>query len=296
MRGPVSNTDVISDHLKHNRRTELAKRTLVFLAFVLAYLFVVIGSQALVYIVFLRTPFYGLAQAIALVTGNAVMFVLLFHHRSETRDRWINDEAQQFLASRSLLGGAPLSKWQKKIRRGMIWAPTLFVLFVFLFFPEFLGIVSHLAGQPSLDQCRLEIPLTWIVADNSSSYVDSRLVGSGVWIVAGKGIGRAGLPAYWRKDEPVSEMTFSSAPYNPNDVWLPTHLTVLSRREVPFGHESLICWDIIPYPDTRPKPIDPAFAEIICPPGKNGFGAHFSGWRTDSPMFYTVLLRVTRRQ
>ena len=291
----MSNIDVISDHLKQSRRKELAKKILVFLAFVLAYFFAMMGSQALVYSLFFREPFYGSAQAIALVTGNAVAFVLLFHHHSETRDRWINDEAQQFLASRSLQGGTPLSTWRKNIRRGMIWAPTLFVLVAFLFFPEFLGIVSHLAGQPSIDQYRLEIPLTWIVADNSSSYVDSRLVGSEVWIVAAKGIGRAGLTAYWRKDEPVSEMTFSSAPYNPNDVWLPSRLKILSKREVPFGNESLICWDIIPYPDTRLKPIDPAFAEIICPPGKNGFGAHFSGWRTDSPMFYTSLQRVTRK-
>jgi hypothetical protein len=178
----------------------------------------------------------------------------------------------------------------------MIWAPTFFALVAFLFFPEFLGIVSHLSGQPSLDQYRLEIPLTWIVADTSSSYVDSRLVGSGVWVVAVKGIGRVGLTAYWRKEEPVSEMTFSSAPYNPNDVWLPGHPKVLSQREVPFGKEMLICWDIIPYPDTRPKPMDPAFAEIICRAGKNGFGAHFSGWRTDSPMFYQVLQSVVKKQ
>jgi len=273
----------------------LPKKAVVLLAFVLAYVFVVIGSQAFVDGVFLGAPFIGSAQAIGLVTGNAVVLVLLFHYRSETRDRWINDEAQTFLANRPLQGGTPPSKWRKTIRRGMIWAPTLFALVAFLFFPEFLGIVSHLSGQPSLDQYRLEIPLTWIVVD-TSSYIDSRLVESGVWIVAGKGIGRAGLTTYWRKEEPVSEMTFSSAPYNPNDVWLPAHPKVLSTREVPFGNEILICWDIIPYPDTRPKPMNPAFAEIICPAGKNGFGAHFSGWRTDSAAFYKTLQNVTRKK
>ena len=224
------------------------------------------------------------------------MLILLFHYRSETRDRWINDEAQKFLANRSLQGVTSVSPWRKKARRGMIWAPTLFVLVVFLFFPEFLGIVSHLSGRPSIDHYHLEIPLTWIIADTSESYIDSRLVGSEIWIVAGKGIGRVGLAAYWRKEEPVSEMTFSSAPYNPNDVWLPAHPKVLSKREVPLGNEVLICWDIIPYPGTRQKPMDPAFAEIICPAGKDGFRAHFSGWRTDSPMFYKTLQRVTGKQ
>jgi len=288
--------DVNCNHLRENRWKALPKKSVVFLAFVLAYVFVVIGSQAFVYGVFLGAPFIGFAQTIALVTGNAAVLVLLFHYRSETRDRWVNDEAQKFLARRPLQGGTPQSKWRKKIRRGMIWAPTLFALVAFLFFPEFLGIVSHLSGQPSLDQYRLEIPLTWIVADTSSSYVDSRLVGSEVWVVAGKGIGRVGLTTYWRKEEPVSEMTFSSAPYTPNDVWLPAHPKVLSTREVSFQNEMLICWDIIPYPDTRPKPIDPAFAEIICPAGKNGFGAHFSGWRTDSATFYKTLQNVTKKQ
>lgn len=292
----MSNIVVISNHLKQNRWKELAKKTLVFLAFVLAYLFTVIGSQALVYIVFSSAPFWGSAQAIAFVAGNAVMLTLLFHYRSETRKRWINDEAQQFLANRSLRGITSVSPWRKNGRRGMIWAPTLFVLVVFLFFPESLGIVSHLSGRPSLDHYRLEIPLTWIIAHTSQSYIDSRLVGSEIWIVAGKGIVRVGLGAYWRKEEPVSEMTFASAPYNPNDVWLPAHLRVLSKREVPLGNEVLICWDIIPYPDTRLKPMDPAFAEIICPAGKDGFRAHFSGWRTDSPMFYKTLQRVTRKQ
>jgi hypothetical protein len=42
----------------------------------------------------------------------------------------------------------------------MGWGPTIFLLGVFLFFPDLLAIVSHLPGQPSLDHCRFEIPLT----------------------------------------------------------------------------------------------------------------------------------------
>ena len=295
VRWSVSNIDVISNHLKQSRWKEFAEKTLAFLAFVLAYLFAVIGSQALVYEAFSSAPFYASAQATTFLMANAVMFGLFFYHHCKTRDQWINNEAQKFLAARSSQDNALLSTWRKKLRRGMVWGPTVFVLGAFLFFPELLGIVSHLPGQPSLDHYRLEIPLTWIVADNSSSYVDSRLVGSQIWIVAGQGIGRVGLAAYWRREEPVSEMTFSYAPYNPNDVWLPAHPKVLSTREVPFGKEVLICWDIIPYPDTRPRPIDPAFAEIICPAGKDGFRAHFSGWRTDSAMFYRALQRVIRK-
>jgi hypothetical protein len=288
----VSNIDVNLNQVRQNRWKKVTKKTVVSLCFVLAYLFVGVGSLVLAQSVFSGSP--APALAIALVTSNAVMFVLFFHHRRETRDRWINDEAQNFLASRSLQSGTPLSTWRKKIRFGMTWAPTVFVLVVFLFFPEFLGLISHLSGRPSLDHFRLEIPLTWIIADVSSSYIDSRLVGSETWIVAAKGIGRVGLAAYWRMEEPISEMTFSAAPYNPNDVWFPARAKVLSTREVSFGNGTLTCWDIIPYPGMRPT--DPAFAEIICPPGKNGFGAHFSGWRTDTIMFYKTLQRVAREQ
>jgi hypothetical protein len=178
----------------------------------------------------------------------------------------------------------------------MLWGPTVFVLGVFLFFPEFLGIISHLSGQPSLDHYRLEIPLTWIIVYDSQTYVDSRLTGSDIWIVAAKGIGRAGLSAYWHREEPVSEITLHFAPENSSDTSFLEHAKVLSTRKLSFGDEALICWDIVPYAETLPKPIDPAFAEIICTARKNGFSADFSGWRTDSPMFYRAIQRATRNQ
>ena len=291
----MSKADVTSIHLKQNRWKELAEKTLTFLAFVLAYLFAVIGSQALVYEVFSTAPFYLSTQSATFFLANVVMFGLFFYHRFKTRDQWINHEAQKFLASRSSRDGAPLSIWRKKLRRRLIWGPTVFVLGVSLFFPEMLGIVSHLHGQPYLDRYRLEIPLTWIIVDDYQTYMDSRFVRSSTWIVATKGIGRAGLRAYWHKGEPVSEITLSFSLHDSPDSWFPDHAKVLSRQELPLGSETLICWDIIPYADTRPKPMDPAFAEIICPAGKNGFGAHFSGWRTDYPMFYKALQRATRK-
>jgi hypothetical protein len=116
----------------------------------------------------------------------------------------------------------------------------------------------------SVDHYRLEIPLTWIIVYDNQTYVGSRLVRSDTWIVATKGIGRAGLGAYWHKEEPVSEITFYFAPHDSPDAWFPEHAKVLSTQELLLGNETLICWGIIPYPDTRPKPIDPAFAEIIC--------------------------------
>jgi hypothetical protein len=285
----VSNLNVNSTHLNLTRWKQLAQKILVSLAFVVAYLFTVIGSQALVYEAFSTASFFASAQTTAFFIANAVMFGLFFYHRSKTRNQWINDEAQRFLAARSSQIAAPVSRWRKKLRHGLVWGPTIFALGVFLFFPELLGIVSHLPGQPSLDHYRLEIPLTWIIVYDDQTYEGSRLVRSDTWIVATKGIARAGLDAYWHKEEPVSEITLSFAPHESPDRYFPEHAKVLSRQELSLGNETVVCWDIIPFADTRPKPIDPAFAEIICPAGKNGFGAHFSGWRSDYPLFYKAL-------
>jgi hypothetical protein len=118
---------------------------------------------------------------------------------------------------------------------------------------------------------------------------------SDTWIVATKGIARVGLGTYWHKEGPVSEITLSFAPYDSPDEWFPEDAKVLSRQELLLGNETVICWDIIPYAVTRPKPIDPAFAEIICPAGKNGFVAHLSGWRIDYPLFYKALQQASRK-
>ena len=144
----MSNVDVISNHLQQNRWKESAEKFLVSLAFVLAYFFAVMGSQALVFEVFSSASFYASAQAVTFLIANAVMFGLFSYHRSKTRDQWIKDEAQKFLSARSSQNDALPSTWRKKLRRGMVWGPTIFALGVFLFFPEILGIASHLPGQP----------------------------------------------------------------------------------------------------------------------------------------------------
>jgi len=47
--------------------------------------------------------------------------------------------------------------------------------------PEALGIASHLFNSQSVGRYRLEIPLTWIIVENTNSYL---------WVVAGKGMWR----------------------------------------------------------------------------------------------------------
>lgn len=165
----------------------------------------------------------------------------------------------------------------------------MIVLLVFLLFPEFAGITTHLFQRQSVGHYRLVIPLTWIIARSNGTYQ---------WVIAGRGIGLVGLVPYWRREEHISEMVFYGDTSHDkwNDEKPPAHAKVLSEQKLTFGQELLTCWDIVPYAKTRPDPVDPAFAEIICNSSKNDFYAHFSGWRIDSSAFYKLLLETTERE
>jgi hypothetical protein len=265
----------------------MLRKAMLALIFLALYALVVVGSQAVVFTIFSNAPFYEFAQFITLAISNALMIGLLLYHRQKSRDRWINEEAERWLARRSLRELTATSSWWKKLRRGMLWVPTLVVLAVFLFLPESLGIASHLVWKISVDPYRLPIPPTWIIVVNGDHYM---------WVVAARGIGRVGPTSYWRKEEPASEMTFSSYPtsFIPHQMGPPPDAKVLSRHDFPFGTENLICLDVIRFAETRPNPPDPASAEVICSAERNNLAATFSGWRTDLPGFYDVLQRVTQ--
>jgi len=69
---------------------------------------------------------------------------------------------------------------------------------------------------------------------------------------------------------------------------------VLSQHSIPFGGRALNCWDAIPpHPSGRSVDVNYAFADIGCETKPYDFWAHFSGLRTDSPLFYDTLEKVT---
>lgn len=255
--------------------------------YVVAYLLVLGVLLYMAYIIE-RNLHLRCAADVVLVFGNVFMIGLLIYLRQRTRNRWIVAEAEKWLASRSRRARLREHPWRRKLRSLVLWIPSGGVLAIFLFFPETAGLVSHLFCGRSvlLNQYRLETPLTWIVASRGSA--------SSAWVIAGKGIGRVGLRPYWRKEEPVSEMVFfaTSSSDPPNEKYLEeylAHAKLLSKRMVWLGQETLICWDIVPYAETRPTPMDPRFAEILCSTAQNSFRANFVGWRSDSSAFYEAL-------
>jgi len=263
------------------------KRALKVLAFAVCYVviypFVLIG---LLYVAYLLQYSFPYADFVAFVFGNVLMVGLLIYFRHKTRDSWIRAEAKKWLAERSRHVSPQVRAARMRSRGRLLWIPSGIALAIFLFFPETTGLVSRLFCDSSvpMNQYHLKIPLTWIVMSRSSS---------SAFVIAGKGIGRAGLRPYWRREIPISEIVFYvTSPYPSTDDFL-THAKVLSQRTLRLGQETLTCWDIIPNADRQPTPMDNSFAVIRCSTAQNDFHTDFVGLRRESSTFYDELQSVT---
>jgi hypothetical protein len=70
--------------------------------------------------------------------------------------------------------------------------------------------------------------------------------------------------------------------------------TILARRSIRFGLQTLNCWDLIHHNKfVGSSPTDPALADIACSTDNDDFYAHFSGWRGDAPTFFETLHGIT---
>ena len=224
---------------------------------------------------FAGAPFEGSLLVATFVFGNILMNGLLIYHRHKTRDRWIRAEAARWLRGRSRSGA--LRPRMKRALQVTLWGPSLIALATFLFFPETLGIGTHLFRPRPIDGYAVQVPLTWIVAYSADSYL---------WVVAGRGIGRVGFAPYWHKSEPISDMIFyasetvGAAPPK----WLTANL--LPDRTLQIGTEALTCWNVT---HLYFKRLDPDWALVDCYASTTRFRASFSGSNSYLEGFYGVL-------
>jgi hypothetical protein len=247
--------------------------------YVIAYFFVLI---LFLYVADLVAATFQLRyiDLVAFIFGNVLMIGLLLYFRHKTQDKWIRAEAKRWLVERS----QPLIYVRRKrLWRAALWMPSVLALAIFLFFPETAGLASHLfrGRTVNLRQYRLKIPPTWIVVTSSDS---------SAWVIAGKGIARVGFRPYWRREEPISEVSiYVRSDSAEMSEWYLSRAKVLSKQTLKLGQGELTCFDIISYADTRPLPINSSLAEIFCSSNQNNFNASFSGQRSDSPAFYGLL-------
>lgn len=171
--------------------------------------------------------------------------------------------------------------------RTLLWVPCILACITSIFAPETAGIVSRLASNqmPCLAHHRIRIPLSWFI----DRYTDETHISA----MTAPGIGRIGFQRYWRREVPLSDMGFFEVPRPEQNFTKNVPLedvTILSKRSLLLGDESLNCWDLIQhnkFGDSRPN--DPSVALISCSSDSEHFYAYFYGWRGDTAAFYDVL-------
>jgi hypothetical protein len=265
------------------------KKAIWLLAFILAYGLAFRGFEYFWYLFYLDSYFPPDARILILIIANLILLTVFLLYRYRTRKRRLDEEANKYLARRMRERAVPLPANRKRMRRRLLWVPSLLVSIVFMFVPETVGIASHLflSRTAVLDKYRVQTPITWIVGYTPDNYL---------WAITAPGIGRIGFQRYWRNDVPVSEMGF--IPIHHPELQLDKNVplnnsTILAKHSFGLGTESLTCWDLIHHNRfVGPSPTDPSIADIRCSSESEHFYAYFVGWRGDLPRFYKTMQSI----
>jgi len=175
---------------------------------------------------------------------------------------------------------------QKRLRRAVMWMPSIVACLISMFAPDTAGVVSRLSPNRAarFSQYRVRIPLTWFIEYDEETHFSA---------MTAPGIARIGIRRYWRHDVPVSDMglfpvDLPTVQFTKN-VPLEGH-TILAKRSFPLGNESLNCWDLIEHNKfVGPRLSDASMALIRCTSDSEHFYAYFNGWRGDVDTFYATL-------
>ena len=268
----------------------MLKKALKALVFVFAYL-LLFACFGYIWDPLCRNSYVSYDSVdLVIVIVNVIMFGALKIYRHRTRKQWISAEAKKWLSipARERIG--PIASRRRKLLAGILWIPCVLVLMVSLFASEATGIATHMfqSGTVVLGQYRIRTPLTWVILSDQKSYL---------WTIATPGIGRIGFKRYWLRETPVSEMSLYPVPHPEPQLTKNVPLdgqTVLEKRSIQFGKQTLTCWDLIHNNKfVGSYPTDPAIADIACSTENDDFYAHFSGWRGDTSAFYETLQGIT---
>ncbi len=251
--------------------------------FILVYLYSVTPSVPYSYT--LGSNFLDLTFVAIFLASNILVFpICLIYCRHRRRDRWIQDEAQRWLAKRSSQPRNAVGIWSSRVRRMLLFLPSFLALAVFLFEPEAMGIVSHIFdGQSDLNDHRLHLPYTSFVRSYENLYVNALI---------GRGIARVWLSPDSHK-ELIGSSMFFYANRNPrldhDRDWIMTSANVLSRKSVLFGADMMTCADVTSNLDASESQL----VHIMCLSSNNDVTADFYGLRSDLNIFYEVLKTST---
>lgn len=175
---------------------------------------------------------------------------------------------------------------RKRIRRALLWTPSILACLTSMVAPEMAAIASRLTSNRAVNisQYRVRVPLTWFIEHNGNTQFSA---------MTASGIGRIGFQRYWRREVPISDMGFYLVPHPEENLAKNVPLdndTILAKHSFLLGNESLNCWDLVEHNKfVGPRPNDPSMALIKCTSDSEHFYAYFDGWRGDTAVFYKTL-------
>lgn len=261
--------------------------------FLLAYVLLLAALLRLSFYLPVYSELQSQAATLAIVFTNFFMLTVFLIYRHRSRERWISEEAERWLADRKLQLPALASEWHRNIKRLQLWLPIVLVAIASLFVPETIGLASHVLRDRTahMGKLRIQVPRTWIEGSHGEEYL---------WVMTAPGLGRIGFGCYWNRNVPLSEMVFFPVPHPELNLFRNVRLdgeTVLAKRTFPLGVETLTCWDLIHNnPFVGPSPKDLTIASISCTTESDHFYASFNGWRNDVDTFYQTLERIRDAQ
>jgi hypothetical protein len=240
----------------------------------------------------------NLSAALGLIAGNAVLVGPILYYRHKTRHKWVEAEAERWLAhrGRSSDEGRRFDRLVRKLswaQRYLLWAPSACAMFVLVFFPAATQIrYGHRVGNFTIP-----LPWSWTILqeyrDDAQPYWMEALMSR-------EGVGRFGVNPFWSVNPSFSEAWFVTAPdgtFGPDRRGRErerARIAEISKRVVVLRDFTLTCWEFLrSYPSYPPSSGN---WEVECESPEftryHDFRADFVGRQADISGFYNVLRRV----
>jgi hypothetical protein len=151
-----------------------------------------------------------LSDAFGLIAGNAVLVGPILYYRHKTRHKWVEAEAERWLAhrARSSDQGRRCDRLVRKlpwVPRYLLWAPSACAMFVLVFFPAATQIwYGHRVGNFTIP-----LPWRWTILQEYRDGVQPYWMEA---LMSRESVGRFGVNPFWSVNPSFSGGWFVAAP------------------------------------------------------------------------------------
>jgi hypothetical protein len=238
-----------------------------------------------------------LSGTLGLIAGNAVLVGPILYYRYKTRHKWVEAEAERWLANRKR--SSDEGRWWGRlvrklpcVQRYLLWVPSACAMFVLVFFPAATQIrYGHRVGNFTIP-----LPWSWTILeyrDDVQPYIMEALMSR-------EGVSRFGVNPFWSLNASFSEVWFVTAPdgtFGPDRRGREREragMAQVSKREVVLRDLTVTCWEFLR--SYQSYTLLSGSWEIECESPEfnryRDFQAGFVGRQEDTSEFYRVLQQV----